>query len=38
MGAETVVVLGSWTCLGWVLDTERAVARANRAVASAWLF
>ena len=38
MGAETVVVLGAWTCLGWILDAQRALARADRAVARSWLF
>jgi precorrin-3B methylase len=39
MGAEMVVVaVGPGTNLGWVLDAQRALARADRAVASAWLF
>ena len=38
MGAETVVCVGSWTCVGWVLDAQRALARADRTVARSWLF
>src|SRR4029077_11322317 len=39
MGAEMVVIaVGPGTTLGWVLDTQRALARADRAVARAWLF
>ncbi len=39
MGAEMVVIaVGPGTNLGWVLDAQRALARADRAVASAWLF
>jgi len=39
MGAEMVVIaVGSGTNLGWLLDAQRAVACAHRAVASAWLF
>jgi hypothetical protein len=38
MGAEVFVGLGSWTCLGWVLDAQRALACANRTVARPWLF
>src|SRR6476619_920554 len=32
------VALGARAGVGRILDTERAVARAHRAVASAWLF
>src|SRR6478672_4197472 len=38
MGAEMSVALGARAGVGRILDTERAVARADRAVASAWLF
>src|SRR5215510_6941948 len=38
MGAEKVVAMGAWTALGRVLDAQRAVARADRAVARPWLF
>lgn len=39
MGAEKVVIaVGPGTPLGWVLDAQRALAWADRAVASAWLF
>ena len=39
MGAEMVIIaVGAWTTLGRILDAQRAVARADRAVASAWLF
>jgi hypothetical protein len=38
MGAETVIDVGAWTTLGRVLDAQRAVARADRAVARPWLF
>ena len=39
MGAEMVVIaVGPGTTLGWVLDAQRALACADRAVASAWLF
>ena len=38
MGAEMVVALGARAGVGRILDTERAVARAYRAFASAWLF
>jgi hypothetical protein len=38
MGAETVVPVGPWTIVGWVLDAQRALARADRAVARSWLF
>ena len=38
MGAEMFVAMGAWTCLGWVLDAQRAVARAHRAIAGPWLF
>src|ERR1041385_4676126 len=37
MGAETLIIVGTWTCLGWVLDAERALACANRAGARPWL-
>jgi len=38
MGAEMVVDLGTRTALGRVLDAQRALARAYRAVARPWLF
>src|SRR6516162_1127255 len=39
MGAEMVVIaVGPWTTLGRLLDTWRALACANRAVARSWLF
>jgi hypothetical protein len=39
MGAEMVViVVGPGTTLGWLLDAQRALARADRAVARSWLF
>jgi len=38
MGAEMLVDVGAWTGLGRVLDAQRAVARAHRAVARPWLF
>src|SRR5215472_4399891 len=38
MGAEVFVAVGAWTGLGWLLDAQRAVACADRAVARPWLF
>jgi hypothetical protein len=39
MGKEIVVIaVGPGTTLGWVLDAQRALARADRAVAGPWLF
>ena len=38
MGAEMVIGVGARTALGRVLDAQRAVACADRAVARAWLF
>jgi hypothetical protein len=38
MGAEMVVGVGARTCLGWVLDAQRALACADRTVARPWLF
>src|SRR5262249_17282971 len=38
MGAKVVGGMGAWTALGRVLDAQRAVARADRAVARPWLF
>ena len=39
MGAEMVVIgLGPGTILGRLLDAQRAVACADRAVARPWLF
>jgi hypothetical protein len=38
MGAETFVPVGPWTSVGWVLDAQRALARADRAVARSRLF
>ena len=38
MGAEMVLALDTRTTLGWVLDTERALARADRPVARPRVF
>jgi hypothetical protein len=38
MGAEMFVGVGPWTALGRVLDAQRALARAHRAVARSRLF
>src|SRR5215831_9708524 len=38
MGAEMLVGVGAWTALGRILDAQRALACADRAVACAWLF
>ena len=38
MDAEMVVGVGPWTALGRVLDAQRAMARADRAVTRPWLF
>ena len=38
MGAEMVVGVGAWTVLGRVLDAQRDMACAYRAVARPWLF
>jgi precorrin-3B methylase len=39
MGEEMVVIaVGPGTTLGRVLDAQRAMARADRAVAGPWLF
>ena len=39
MGAEMVVIaVGPGTTLGWLLDAQRDMACAHRAVARAWLF
>jgi len=38
MGSEMAVALGAWTTLGRVLDAQRNLACANRAVARSWLF
>lgn len=38
MGAEAFVAVGARTALGRVLDAQRALARADRAVAGPWLF
>ena len=38
MGAEMLVGVGAWTALGRVLDAQRTLARAYRAVARPWLF
>ena len=32
------IAVGARTCLGWLLDAQRALARAHRAVARPWLF
>ena len=38
MGAEMVVGVGARAGLGWILDTERTLARADRPMASPWVF
>lgn len=38
MGAEAFVAVGAWTCLGWLLDAQRALACAPSAVVRPWLF
>ena len=39
MGAEMVVIaVGPGTTLGWLLDTQRAVARADRTLARPQIF
>ena len=39
MGKEIVVIaVGPGTTLGRILDAQRALARADRAVAGPWLF
>src|SRR4029453_9497561 len=38
MGAESAVALGPRPSLGWILDAQRALARAHRALARAWVF
>jgi hypothetical protein len=38
MGAEVFVGVGARTALGRILDAQRALARADRAVARSWLF
>ena len=38
MGAEMVVVVGTWTTLGWLLDPQRALARAHHSLALSWIF
>ena len=38
MGAEMVIGVGAWTALGWLLDAQRALARAGRVVARPWPF
>src|SRR5262245_49998039 len=38
MGAEIFVDVGPWTCLGWLLDAQRALACADRVVAGPRLF
>jgi hypothetical protein len=38
MGAEVFVGLGPWTAVGRILDAQRALACADRAVAGPWLF
>ena len=39
MGAEKIVIaVGPGTTLGRVLDAQRALARADRAVARPWVF
>jgi len=37
MGAEMLVGVGAWTTLGWLLDAQRALARAYRAMARPWV-
>ena len=38
MGTEIIIDLGAWTALGWVLDTQRTLAGADRALAGSWIF
>ena len=38
MGEETLVGVGARAALGWVLDAQRALARADHTVARSWLF
>src|SRR5215469_14617854 len=38
MGAEMVVAVGARTALGWILDAQRALARANHPLALPWIF
>src|SRR5215472_13163619 len=38
MGAEMVVGVGARTALGWILDAQRALARANHPLALPWIF
>src|SRR5438034_8429854 len=38
MGAEIAVALGARTSLGWVLDAQCALARANHPLALTWIF
>ena len=38
MGAEMFVGMGARTCLGRVLDAQRALARADHSVACPWVF
>jgi len=33
MGKEILFGMGPWTPLGWLLDAQRAMARADRGVA-----
>src|SRR6266404_6117841 len=38
MGAEMLVGVGAWTTLGWLLDAQRALARAHHSLAVPWVF
>ena len=38
MGAEMLLALGARASLGWILDAQRAVARAHRIMARPWVF
>jgi hypothetical protein len=38
MGAEVFVGVGAWSPMGRLLDAQRALARADSAVARPWVF
>ena len=38
MGTKVFAGVGPWTVVGWILDAQRAVACAHRAVARSWIF
>jgi hypothetical protein len=38
MGAEMLIDMGAWAYLGWLLDAQRNMACAPRAVPRAWKF